>query len=162
MHAPSDLSFSARFEASYVPEPNTGCWLWAGELNRNGYGIFSPGKGVRVAAHRLSYELERGMISNDLQMDHLCRVRCCVNPDHLEPVTPIENLLRSRAVNGRLPVRLPDATHCMHGHDLSLAGIYTRPSGYPECRACKRAARRLDRRSNRRRRRALRRAGGAQ
>lgn len=72
------------------------CWLWTGALDRDGYGeLFSiPGRG-RVRPHRLSYEWARGEIPPGMVTDHLCRVRNCVNPDHLEIVTPSENTRRA-------------------------------------------------------------------
>lgn len=77
------------FEANIYREPNSGCWLWAGADNGVGYGKFR-GK----YAHRVSYEMRHGSIPTGLHIDHLCRVRCCVNPDHLEPVTNKENAQR--------------------------------------------------------------------
>jgi hypothetical protein len=73
----------------------TPCWIWMGWTNPRGYG---RGKldGKRGAIHRLYYEREHGPVSPSLQIDHLCCVRTCVNPDHLEPVTPRENTRRSR------------------------------------------------------------------
>src|SRR6266496_2265386 len=73
------------------------CWLWTGKTGRDGYGrIGLGGRGalVRVRAHRFAYELLIGPIPDGLQIDHLCRVRHCVNPAHLEPVTQRENILR--------------------------------------------------------------------
>lgn len=76
-----------------------GCWLWTGKLNNSGYGSFgvgARGTGVR-GAHRWSYEYHVGPIPKGLQIDHLCRVRNCVNPGHLEPVTAAENNRRAHA-----------------------------------------------------------------
>lgn len=78
------------------PEPNCGCWLWSGEINSSGYGRISQGNNhcgarVRYLAHRVSYELHKGAIPKGMDLDHLCRVRLCVNPAHLEPVTRSEN-----------------------------------------------------------------------
>jgi hypothetical protein len=70
-----------------------GCWLWEGAINSQGYGNFWDG--VRfVKAHRFAYECLIGEIPEGLTIDHLCRVRHCVNPSHLEPVTMRENFLR--------------------------------------------------------------------
>ena len=87
----------ARLEERLAPVTESGCWLWLGELNRNGYGRLSVG-GRRAMAHRLAYELLVGPIAPGLVLDHLCRVRCCCNPAHLEPVTVRENTHRGEAV----------------------------------------------------------------
>jgi len=65
-----------------IPEPNSGCWLWEGGMTRDGYGLLS---GARASI--VSFTAFGGVIPSGLVLDHLCRVRCCVNPDHLEPVT---------------------------------------------------------------------------
>ena len=75
------------------PEPNSGCWLYLGPLQPDGYGgITFNGKTCR--AHRVSYTIFKGEIPPGLELDHLCRVRCCVNPDHLEPVSRLVNVRR--------------------------------------------------------------------
>ena len=75
------------------PEPNSGCWLYLGALQPNGYArITFNGKTAR--AHRVSYLIFRGEIPDGLEIDHLCRVRCCVNPDHLEVVSRSINVRR--------------------------------------------------------------------
>jgi hypothetical protein len=97
---PQRPDLMARLQRFLSPEPNTGCWLWLGAINpKTGYGTLCVGrraKGERrtVYAHRASFELFRGPIAAGLQLDHLCGVRCCVNPDHLEPVTQTENVRR--------------------------------------------------------------------
>lgn len=101
-------------------EPNTGCWLWAGSLT-SGYGSISVG-GKSQRAHRYVYELVKGPIPTEFtHLDHLCRVRCCVNPDHLEPVTPRENIIRgfiSRAKEGRSETGIyrEMVETCKYGH----------------------------------------------
>jgi hypothetical protein len=105
------------------PEPNSGCWLWTGAL-RDGYGSYTSYDAGRVPmrktsnAHRVVYEEFVGPIPAGLQLDHKCRVRCCVNPDHLEPVTQRENILRGEGVAA---VRAKQMT-CKRGHPLAWDG----------------------------------------
>src|SRR5216683_1140291 len=99
----------ARFFASFVPEPNSGCWLWTGRLNEKGYAYFAF-KSKWMIAHRLSYRMAKGEIPKPLEIDHKCRVRCCVNPDHLEAVVHVENCRRGKPVH---------QTHCKRGHPLA-------------------------------------------
>jgi len=110
------------------------CWLWTGARFSNGYGSFWL-LGKSVGAHRVAYELWRGPIPEGLHLDHLCRVRHCVNPDHLEPVTVRENLSRS-------PVHQMNYTHCVHGHPLSGDNLYLW-NGRRKCRECNRRRSRL-------------------
>jgi transcriptional regulator with XRE-family HTH domain len=70
-----------------------GCWIWLGRINGFGYGEIKCGE-RRLKAHRVSYEHHVGPIPEGLDLDHLCRVRPCVNPEHLEPVTRSENVRR--------------------------------------------------------------------
>jgi hypothetical protein len=83
----------------YRVEVETGCWIWLGHINSGGYGTTSrQSNGVRrrLKAHRAFYEEARGPIPDGMQLDHLCGNRACVNPDHLEPVSGVENVRRSR------------------------------------------------------------------
>ena len=107
---PVPTSVETRFWKYVSPEPNSGCWLWTGAVQSHGYGhIHSAPDRKWVRAHRLSYEMHKGPIPEGLDLDHKCRVRSCVNPDHLEPVTRIVNLFRS-------PIFIGNKTHCKHGH----------------------------------------------
>lgn len=107
-----------------------GCWLWTGSRDRDGYGQFWHQKKM-LAAHRWSYEMLVGPIPFGLQIDHLCRTPGCVNPNHLEPVTQRENLLRGNTIQARNAAK----THCPHGHPL--AGDNLRLSrGQRLCREC--------------------------
>src|SRR3990167_11363030 len=81
---------------SLIDKKPGGCWLWTGYVDpRYGYGRYGA-KGNRYQAHRLVYELLRGSIPKGVGLDHLCRVRACVNPSHLEPVDCRTNLLRGK------------------------------------------------------------------
>jgi len=85
--------FSDLFDRHWIPEPNSGCWLWFGACNENGYGIITRDK-ENIKAHRFSYERSKGAIPEKWEIDHLCRNKSCVNPDHLEVVTHGENRRR--------------------------------------------------------------------
>lgn len=78
-----------------VDQPS-GCWIWQGELNRNGYGRVWI-RGRRLMVHRVVWEILRGPIAEGLVLDHTCRTRACCNPCHLDPVTVRENTLRGEA-----------------------------------------------------------------
>ena len=107
-----------------------GCWLWTGYIS-NGYGLIKWAGKVR-SAHRTAYELLVGPISVGLEIDHLCRVKNCVNPDHLEPVTHRENCARGENYNS-------NKTHCINGHAFDSENTYIIPSsGGRQCRICAR------------------------
>lgn len=102
---------------SKVEKSCDGCWNWRGSIAPNGYGKFSIEKNrIRKTfnAHRFSYQYFKGEIPHGLTIDHLCRNRGCVNPDHLEVLTLKENLLRGSGVGGRNAKK----THCSKGHTL--------------------------------------------
>lgn len=93
------------------------------------------GSRLAVHAHRLAYEAVKGPIPAGLQIDHLCRVRNCVNPDHLEAVTQQENVRR-----GRVGENTRSKTHCPQGHPYDEANTYRNPAGSRNCRTCHRAS----------------------
>ena len=82
-----------RFERLTVPEPNSGCLIWLGAVSGDGYGSIKIDGHARCA-HVVNYEREKGPVPEGMELDHLCRVRLCVNPDHLEPVAHQLNVLR--------------------------------------------------------------------
>lgn len=118
----------------------TGCWEWQGARDKNGYGLTFYGSNrlrkVTILAHRLVYELMVGPIPEGLGLDHLCRNPPCVRPEHLEPVTQVENTHRSPlTVNSINKAK----TECLRGHSLlDPANVYTAPSRPYErvCRKC--------------------------
>jgi HNH endonuclease len=89
-----------RFWAKVDQGDGTGCWLWTGAKLHGGYGHMRGGT-ADTTAHRIAYELLVGPIPKGLEIDHLCRVRACVRPDHLEPVTRAENDRRGRIARGQ-------------------------------------------------------------
>jgi predicted transcriptional regulator len=84
-----------KIQSRYIPEPNSGCWIWMGNIKKNGYGSLTVGK-KNMYAHRLSYETYVGNIPDKMVLDHKCRTRCCCNPNHLEAVTQKENCRRGK------------------------------------------------------------------
>lgn len=120
-----------------IPErcPELGpCWLWKPLGSVHGYGQFTFAGRVRLA-HRVAHEIFIGPIPPGLTVDHLCNVRPCVNPRHLEAVTRAENLRRARTwENGASFQR--EKTHCPKGHPYSGDNLYLRPDGARGCRAC--------------------------
>jgi hypothetical protein len=129
---------AALFEKKYIPEPNSGCWLWTGALTGTGYGQFWIGDRTTVA-HRFSYELLVGPIPRGRDLDHKCRIRCCVNPAHLEPVTRAENMRRA-APFGTLGGHHRTKTRCKRGHPFDETNTDHRlgANGKPrrQCREC--------------------------
>ena len=124
-----------RFDEKWTPEPNTGCYLWTASVNNGGYGIFGfrvDGRTRAVGAHRLNYEMTFGPIAEDLDIDHKCRIRSCVNPAHLEAVSHRENMRRGNAMMG-LNAR---KTHCLRGHEFSPENTRPHGNGNRSCRAC--------------------------
>ena len=99
-----------RFEAKYVPEPNSGCWLWTAGVNYQGYGKFSVNRESRPA-HRVSWNVFRGEVPSGLQVLHRCDVTGCVNPDHLFLGTPQDNMT-DKKVKGRC--RNPVGSECSY------------------------------------------------
>lgn len=124
-----------RMNERYVPDPNSGCWLWTSYCSSGGYATIYINNKI-YQAHRISYELHKGEIPNGLEIDHLCRVRCCVNPNHLEAVTRSINIKR-----GLAPIKSKERglakTHCKNGHPFIPENIYLRPDKTRSCRICR-------------------------
>jgi len=126
-------------EERFIPEPNSGCWLWTGATRSNGYGYIrqyvAHVRTSDVQAHRFMYERHVGPIPKGLSLDHLCRVLQCVNPSHLEPVSHRVNVLRGIGPTARNAQK----TYCPQGHPFQLTGQQTR-RWCPECFSARRAA----------------------
>ena len=112
-------------------EATGACWLWTAYRNRDGYGRFRL-DGRISCAHRVAYEALVGPIPEGLDLDHLCRVRNCVNPDHIEPVPRGVNTLRGMGP----PAAFARQTHCKRGHEFTPENTYEwRTSRI--CRTCR-------------------------
>lgn len=116
----------------YAPELGP-CWFWAAYVSSYGYGLFRDNlKDKMVPAHRWGYEMFHGTVDADLDMDHLCRVRHCVNPRHLEPVTRQVNILRGETFQARNAA----VTACPKGHDYDDVNTVRDKQGRRRCRTC--------------------------
>ena len=119
-----------------------GCWQWLAARNAYGYGVIGiPGTHRTQLVHRLAYETWVGPIPDGLDLDHLCRNRACVRPEHLEPVTRRTNLLRGEGITARNAAK----THCPQRHPYSGRNLIIR-SGRRRCRTCDLARKAADRR----------------
>ncbi len=119
--------FFHKIRVADVRDPDA-CWLWTGSTSR-GYGQMWDGQRVRLA-HIVAYELFNGPVLDGLELDHLCRVHACANPDHLEAVPHRENVLRGDATRRK--------THCPQGHPYDEANTYVDPRGSQRCIECRR------------------------
>ncbi len=132
VRAPLEERFAAKVRKT------RGCWHWLAYLDHEGYGRirgFNGRRGESLYAHRVSYELHVGPISEGLHIDHLCRNRACVNPHHLEAVTCKVNISRGAGAS------ILNSGRCRRGHDMKLEGYVRRDGRGMNCRACRRERR---------------------
>ena len=121
-----------RFNQQFVPEPNSGCWLWTGSVNQSGYGQIEVGK-KNCRAHRFAWLTHRGEIPPGMVLDHICRTRSCVNPDHLRPVSVRENVLHnSLGVTAKHAL----SETCSRGHRLVETNCVRSRLPHRICRIC--------------------------
>lgn len=129
---------------------NECCWDWDGAHFKTGYAETWDGRRP-LYAHRVSYELWVGPIPDGFVIDHLCRNRGCVNPEHLEAVSQRTNILRGTGMSARHAVK----THCPKGHEYTAENTYNYPNkNSRECRVCMRERNRINLRNYRARRKA--------
>ena len=108
------------------------CWICHRKVGSNGYIHMTKFQLKRTRPHRLAYELVKGPIPQGLHIDHLCRNRICVNPDHMEPVTLVENVMRGESIFAKQARQ----THCKRGHEFDEANTYVYKTGNRQCKKC--------------------------
>lgn len=118
---PKQIPLILRFEKQYIPEPNSGCWLWLGALDIGGYGYMGRGRrsGRSEHAHRIAWKLFKGPILEGLSVLHHCDNRICVNPDHLFLGTQADNMIdmRNKGRGSRPPIK-------PHKNNLTITDIH--------------------------------------
>jgi hypothetical protein len=126
---PQQIPAPERFQTYYEINSATGCWEWTLCLNQGGYGVFHTNN-KQWKAHRFAYQILIGPIPEGLTLDHLCKNKKCVNPEHLEPVTQYVNTVRGKGSS---------SLYCSKGHAMFGEHLYFN-DGNRRCQKCKRIA----------------------
>lgn len=124
------LDLPDRFWSNVEFEPNSGCWLWSGYVNHDGYGRVQI-NGKQTMVHRATF----GVVPDGTELDHKCRVRSCCNPDHLDPVPHSENVRRGELSDSNRR-RGQARTHCSHGHLYDEHNTGINADGSRRCKTC--------------------------
>lgn len=136
MPNPTDTAQAKAEMSNYVVNKSTGCWNWTGYIEKEGYGqVWLKSEHGTRRPHRIEYENKYGPIPSGMVLDHLCRNRSCVNPEHLEIVSHRENILRGEGITAQNAKK----TQCLRGHPFSGENLRTQfRKGKPErvCKAC--------------------------
>jgi hypothetical protein len=163
----AEIALKVDLLSKFIIDPETGCWRWKYKPNKGGYGrlrVCSKRTNTSFAAHRLAYLKWVGPIADGLVVDHKCRNRSCINPEHLEVVTHKENIRRSNLTRQRARhegwkthndsrLRMSGTghrkegegakrTHCRRGHPFVGANVMPRANGNRRCRKCHNAQKR--------------------
>lgn len=131
---PAYAPLAERLERFYIPEPNSGCWLWEGATIKSGkalYGVIGNESGElprSILAHRASYQIHKGNIPSKVHVDHMCTNTLCVNPEHLQALTYSEHgeITWQRVLKG----------HCKRGHLMDVKNSWVEKTGQKHCRRC--------------------------
>lgn len=115
-----------------VHKDDNDCWIWKGYIDKDGYGTFSY-RSKEMRAHRWSYMHFVGSLDNNLTIDHICNVRACVNPKHLQQIPIKDNILRGSGPSARNAKK----THCRHGHAFADNNV-VHDKKQRRCRECSR------------------------
>lgn len=144
---------SARFWRYVSPEPNSGCWLWDGSIDRRGYGqlriVSASGKNCLVYATHVSLAIHDRPVVDGMCACHRCDNPICVNPDHLFVGSQHDNMrdCMAKGRHSKPPIRvkgqIPLKNVCIHGHAMVPDNVYIRPDGCRACRECRRVAKRV-------------------
>lgn len=133
MHLNRKSPHEVRWKRFVLYHPR-GCWVWTGARHNKGYALYRVNNRNRLA-HKFIWELHNGQVPDGLELDHLCRRRGCVNPDHLEAVTHRVNVQRGNAGEATRS-RAAAKTHCKHGHPLTQENVTIYSNGVRRCRLC--------------------------